>query len=122
VQARQRLILIGITAACGLASASVMAAEPTNAGQGAKKGLYRTAFVRGDASSKAKRHVAPRTEREALARRTLVANGIVGMELPEDRMVNLVQVRRPDGTFELREEAATPSVLQASAAPEVPRE
>ena len=121
MQARQRLILIGIMAACGLASASVMAADPATAGNGAKKGLYRSAFVRGDASSKAKRHVAPRTEREALARKTLAANGLVSMELPEDRMVNLVQVRRADGSFALREESAD-SAAQASSALEVPRE
>jgi hypothetical protein len=122
VHARQRLILIGITAACGLASASVLAADPANAGNGAKKGLYRSAFVRGDASSKVKRHVAPRNEREAVARKTYAANGLVGMELPEDRMVNLVQVRRADGTFELREEVEAPSAQQAAAAQEAPRE
>lgn len=122
MQARQRLILIGVMAACGLASASAMAADPANAGNGAKKGLQRTAFVRGEPSSKVKRHVAPRSEREALAKKTYAANGIVGFELPEDRMVNLVQVRRPDGSFELREETAGADAQQASVAPEVPRE
>lgn len=122
MQARHKLILTGIAAACGLATASANAADPVDAGNGAKKGLYRSAFVRGDASSKAKRHIAPRNEREALARKTYAANGILAMELPEDRMVNLVAVRRPDGSLELREEADAPATLQAAAAQEAPRE
>ena len=95
----RKISIIGIAAACGLASASAAAAGPTDAGKGEKKGLYRTAFVRGDASSKAKRHVAPRNEREALARRKVLANGVVTIELPEDRMVDLVAVRRADGSI-----------------------
>jgi len=107
---------IGLAAVCGLACASALAANP----QGAKKGLYRSAFVRGDASSKARPHVAPRSEREAVARKTYLANGIVAMELPEDRMVNLVAVRQPDGSVVMREE--TPDGVQAVPAVEVPRE
>jgi hypothetical protein len=116
----RNISIIGIAAACGLLSANAAAVDPTGAGQGAKKGLHRTAFVRGDASSKAKRYVAPRNEREALARRKVLANGIVVVELPEDRMVDLVAVQRDDGTIAIghAEEGTDTSAIAKEAARE----
>lgn len=107
--------MLGIAVACSLASAGVLAATPVDAGNG--KGLQRSAFVRGDAASKVKRHKAPKTEREALAAKHVVAHGIVAMELPEDRMVNLVATTRADGSIQIGHEE-----LDAPAAPAAAKE
>jgi hypothetical protein len=97
--------VLGIAVACSLASAAAIAATPIDAGKGGDQGLRRSAFVRGDAASKVKPHKAPKTEREAVAAKQVVAHGIVAMELPEDRMVNLVAIQRPDGSIEIGHEA-----------------
>ncbi len=55
-------------------------------------------FVRGHANSKAQRVTPPKTEQEAIESRRITAQGIVELQLPEDRMVNLVAVRHADGT------------------------
>ncbi len=67
-----------------------------------------TPFVLGAASSKVKRHVAPNTEREALAKKRVVRAGVIEMELPEDRMVNLVAVPGPDGRMRVVHEGQAP--------------
>lgn len=94
-----RLTLMG--AALGVCS-SASAADATS--QPSTKELRLTPFVLGEASSRAKRHAAPRTEKEALARKRIVRGGIIAFELPEDRMVNLVAVRRADGVMETMHE------------------
>ncbi|WP_189455108.1 hypothetical protein [Cognatilysobacter bugurensis] len=55
-------------------------------------------FVRGNANTKAPRVELPKTEAEAIAERRMTSAGIIELQLPEDRMVNLVQVKRADGT------------------------
>ena len=55
-------------------------------------------FVRGNENSKAKRVTPPENEQEAVVNRRVAAYGIVELELPEDRMVNLVAVHHADGT------------------------
>ena len=87
--------MLCIAVAGTLAGTTVLAANP---------GLQRSAFVRGDAASMVKRHKAPKTEREAVAAKRVVGHGIVAMELPEDRMVNLVAIPRADGTIEIGHE------------------
>ena len=82
------------------------AAQPP--AKSAAKEVRMTPFVLGHASSKTKRHVAPRTEREALAKKQFVRSGVIAMELPEDRMVNLVAVPRADGTVEVLHEGQAP--------------
>lgn len=72
---------------------TVMAAPP--AGKG-KREL--ADFVRGKANTKAPRVELPRTEAEAVAERRMTSAGIIELQLPEDRMVNLAQVKRADGT------------------------
>lgn len=57
----------------------------------------RADFVRGNENSKAKRVTPPKNEQEAIARKRTVAHGVVELQLPEDRMVNLVAVRNADG-------------------------
>ena len=54
-------------------------------------------FVRGNENSKARRVTPPKTEQEAIARKRVTARGVVELQLPEDRMVNLVAVRDADG-------------------------
>ena len=54
-------------------------------------------FVRGNENSKSKRVAPPKTEQEAIARKRVTAQGQVELQLPEDRMVNLVAVRNADG-------------------------
>lgn len=56
-------------------------------------------FVRGSANTKKARVVQPRTEKEAIATRRQVEPGIIEMQLPEDRMVDLVGVRQADGSL-----------------------
>lgn len=63
--------------------------------------LSRTPFVLGEDSSMAAPAELPQTEDEAVAAQHEVADGIVAMELPEDRLLELVAVRRADGTLEI---------------------
>lgn len=97
----RRNALAGLLAAtCAVACAAAMAAPPdpeSHPGKGKKS----SSFVRGEANSKVKRQQPPKTEAEAIATKRVVANGIVEMELPEDRMVNLVERTRADGTKEI---------------------
>ena len=55
---------------------------------------------------------------QALATKRYVENGIVSMELPEDRTVYLVQVRNPDGSTRIVEEMAGAPESKAPAATE----
>lgn len=76
-----------------------------------------TPFVLGAASSKAKAVAAPKTHQQSLATKRYVRSGIVSYQLSEDRMVNLVQVRRADGSAETREEThahSAPAAMEAS--------
>lgn len=78
-----------------------------------------TPFVLGAASSKAKPVVAPKTQQQARATKRYVRNGIVAYRLSEDRLVNMVQVRRPDGSTVITEEmegapAPAPVSMEAS--------
>jgi hypothetical protein len=113
---------LGFAVACSIASGGLLAATPIDAGNGANKGLQRSAFVRGDAASMVKRHKAPKTEREAAAAKQVVAPGIVAAELPEDRMVNLVRVTRPDGSIAIGHEAADAAPAPAAPAKEIARD
>lgn len=114
--------MLGFAVACSLASGGLLAATPTDAGNGGNKGLQRSAFVRGDAASKVKRHKAPKTEREAVAAKQVVAHGIVAMELPEDRMVNLVAIKRADGSIEIGHEEVDAKSAPSVAAQEIARD
>lgn len=86
-----------ITAAVLLGAVSIVAtaAAQSQAGKGKRD---KGDFVRGNENTKAKRVVPPRTEQEAIATKRVAARGIVELQLPEDRMVNLVAVRHADGT------------------------
>lgn len=66
--------------------------------------LRLTPFVLGAASSKAKPKVLPKTESQAIATKRVVRAGVIAMELPEDRMMNLVATRRADGTMQIGHE------------------
>lgn len=83
-----------------LAGAPALAAQDPEkaAAKAAAKALKREAFLAGKAASKRAPVVQPKTESESLATRRVLAEGIVEMQLPEDRMVELVEIRRPDGT------------------------
>jgi len=74
--------------------AAAAAAQP----QAGKSKRDKADFVRGKENTKAKRVTPPRTEVEAVAQRRFTRQGIVELQLPEDRMVNLVAVRHADGT------------------------
>jgi len=79
----------------GLASMMASAAPQSD---NSKKKRDNGDFVRGHANTKEARVVVPKTEQEAVANKRVVAAGIIEMELPEDRMVNLVEVKNADGT------------------------
>ena len=80
-----------IAAASILVASAAMAAPPeTHPG----KGKMKSSFVRGDAASRVEPKPPPRNEQEAVAAQRLVAAGVIEMELPEDRMVNLRLVER----------------------------
>ena len=85
-----------------LAAIGILAGAPALAAQNpekaAAKALKREAFLAGKAASKRAPVVQPKTETESVATRRVLAEGIVEMQLPEDRMVELVEIRRPDGT------------------------
>lgn len=76
-------------------SANVSAADPV------ASEVRLTPFVLGQAQSKAAKVSVPLNEREAIAEREVLPSGIVVMELPADRMVDLVRVVRADGTAEI---------------------
>lgn len=89
---RKSSLLLAGAVLCA-ASVTVIAAPPTGKG---KREL--ADFVRGKPNTKAPRVELPKNEAEAVAERRITSAGIVEMQLPEDRMVNLVQVTRADGT------------------------
>ncbi|MGG6461821.1 hypothetical protein [Solilutibacter silvestris] len=80
-----------------LAGTTVQAAQPAD--KAAAKAAKREAFLRGDASSKGKRLVMPRTETEAVAAKRVLPAGIVEIPVPEDRLMNVYAVKRADGTY-----------------------
>lgn len=86
-----------LTAAALLGAASIVVPAVAQSQNGKSK-RDKGDFVRGNEKSKAKRVTPPKTEEEAIAGKRVAARGIVEMELPEDRMVNLVAVRHADGT------------------------
>ena len=83
----------------GVVSIAATAAAQSQAG---KSKRAKADFVRGNENTKAKRVTPPKTEQEAVAKRRLATHGIVELQLPEDRMVNLVAVRHADGTITYR--------------------
>lgn len=86
-----------------VAIAGAQAAQPADVA--AKKELRRQAFLQGKAASKVVPQKQPRNEREALATRRVTQSGIVEMQLPEDRMLELTAVRRADGTIAVGHQA-----------------
>lgn len=88
------IAVLGIVAIAG-----AQAAQPADVA--AKKELRRQAFLQGKAASKVAPQKQPRDEREALATRRVTQSGIVEMKLPEDRMLELTAIRRPDGTIDV---------------------
>lgn len=101
--------------ACVLASAATVAA-PGGAGN---KGRDRAAFSRGEPSSKAKRVKLPPTEAVAIANKRIVAHGIVELQLPEDRIVNLDAVKNLDGSIRIDHGVAGDAPMTDAAAAEV---
>ena len=95
-----------------LASTSAYAAQPAD--KAAAKAAKREAFLRGDASSKGKRVVLPRTEGEAVAAKRMLPSGIVEIPVPEDRLVNMYAVKRADGTYAV-EHSAQPAPARKEA-------
>lgn len=89
---RKSSLLLAGAVLCA-ASITTLAAPP--AGQGKREAAD---FVRGKANTKAARVELPKNEAEAIAERRITSAGIVEIQLPEDRMVNLVQVTRADGS------------------------
>ncbi|MDQ3205631.1 MAG: hypothetical protein M3Q40_03815 [Pseudomonadota bacterium] len=109
-------LLLASAVVLGAASFAVVAAPPADKGK-----PDRSDFVRGNANSKSKPVDLPKTEREAVAEARLTPAGIVEMQLPEDRMVNLVAVKRADGTVEmmhLDDDAAHDHATPAPAKPQ----
>jgi len=90
-------VLVTVVALLGAVSiiAPVVAQSQNGKGKGKRD---KGDFVRGHENSKAKRVTPPKTELEAIVNRRVAAYGIVELELPEDRMVDLVAVRHADGT------------------------
>ena len=88
-------VLLTVAALLGAASIVVPAVAQS---QNGKSKRDKGDFVRGNENSKAKRVTPPRTEQEAIASKRVAVGGIVELQLPEDRMVNLVAVRHADGT------------------------
>lgn len=112
---KQSTLLLASAVVLGAASFAV-AAPPADKGK-----RDRSDFVRGNANSKAQPVDLPGTEREAVAEARLTPSGIIEMQLPEDRMVNLVAVKRADGTVEmvhLADDAAHDHAAPAPAKPQ----
>lgn len=108
----QRVCCLAACMAAGiLVMAPAMAAQDQNkaAEKAAAKAARKAAFLRGDASTRAKPVVPPRSEREAVAAKRVLANGIVEMHLPEDRMLELVAVKQADGTVVVGHGDAAPA-------------
>lgn len=80
-------------------AATVMAAQPQANIE--KKEAKRAAFLRGDAATKAAPVKQPRTEAQAISAQRVLAGGIVEMQLPEDRMLELTAIKRADGSIEI---------------------
>ncbi|MDQ3040485.1 MAG: hypothetical protein M3Q51_02265 [Pseudomonadota bacterium] len=90
---------IVLATASSLFCAQALAAQPqNNSERGAAK---RAAFLSGDASTKEAPVKQPRTEAEAVATKRELAGGIVELQLPEDRMLELTAIKRADGTIEI---------------------
>ena len=89
------LAVIGI-----VISAPALAAQDPDkaAAKAAAKEARRAAFLNGAPSSKARAVVQPKTESEAVAAQRVVSAGIVEMQLPEDRMLELVEIKHADGS------------------------
>lgn len=101
-----------VTAAVMFGAAAIVApaAAQTQIGKGKRD---QGDFVRGNENSKGARVAPPKTEQEAVARKRTTARGVVEMQLPEDRMVNLVAVRNADGVvvgYRHQEDASSPAV------------
>lgn len=93
---RKSSLLLAGAVMCA-ASVTALAAPPAGNSQGHDKRELAD-FVRGKPNTKAPRVELPKTEAEAITERRVTSSGIVEVPLPEDRMVNLVQVKRADGT------------------------
>lgn len=94
---RSTILTVGAAALVAVGSAGFAdAAQPSQNAQA--KAAQRAAFMRGDASTKVRPQPQPQTEQEALATKREVMPGVIEMQLPEDRMVELVLVRDADGT------------------------
>lgn len=106
------------TAAVLLGAASVVA--PVAAQSQIEKGKRDLGdFVRGNENSKGKRVAPPKTEQEAVARKRVTAQGLVELQLPEDRMVNLVAIRNADGTMSYRHQDGNATPVEQAAQGEV---
>ena len=92
---KSSLLLVGAVAVACMATAA-LAAPPAGKGKRADDD-----FVKARANTKGPRITPPKTEAEALATRRITESGIIEMQLPEDRMVNLIAVKRADGTVVL---------------------
>lgn len=95
---KSRTITQGLLAVAVLLGAASIIAPVVAQSQNGKGNRDKADFVRGNENSKAKRVTPPRTEQEAIASKRVAARGIVELQLPEDRMVNLVAVHHADGT------------------------
>lgn len=90
----------------GLIIGACFTANAAEAPSKNSKEVRLTPFVLGAASSKAKAHVSPKNEQQAIATKRVTRAGVIEMELPEDRAMTLVALRHADGTTEIREEEA----------------
>ncbi|MEO5629385.1 MAG: hypothetical protein ABIQ62_06420 [Thermomonas sp.] len=91
--------VIALAVASSVFCAQALAAQPQSNIE--KKAAKRAAFLRGDASTKAPRVQQPKTEAEAVAAKRVLAGGIIELQLPEDRMLELTAIKRADGTIEI---------------------
>ena len=85
--------------AVSVAGSSAMAAPQSETANA--KAAKRAAFLRGDDSTRVAPKRLPQNEAEAVATKRQVMPGVVEMELPEDRMVELVLIRNADGSTEM---------------------
>lgn len=113
---KQSALLLASAVVLGAASFAVIAAPPADKGK-----RDRSDFVRGNANSKAEPVDLPSTERQAVAQARLTPAGIIEMQLPEDRMVNLVAVKRADGTVEMMHVGDLDAHNHAAPAPAKPQ-
>ena len=108
---RKSNLLLATGAVLAVASFAVAALPPVGPSRRAPED-----FVRGKSNTRAARIVPPKTERQAIAQRRLAMAGIVELELPEDRMVDLVAVKRADGRTVLVHEDETAATRAATVA------